>query len=139
MRINAVDRGAIIIAGSGMCAGGRIRHHLKHNLWREQCHVVIAGFQALGTLGRRLVDGAAAVRLFQETVKVAARVHTVGGLSAHADQSGLLDWYGAFRSRPPVCLVHGEPSAQLTLAAALRGKYGVRAHIPQAGSELVLD
>jgi metallo-beta-lactamase family protein len=139
MRINAMDRGAIIIAGSGMCAGGRIRHHLKHNLWREQCHVVIVGFQARGTLGRRLVDGAEQLRMFQETIKVAARIHTVGGLSAHADQSDLLNWYGAFRSKPPVSLVHGEPPVQLTLAAALRARYGVQARIPRPGSELSLD
>ncbi|HET8696850.1 MAG TPA: MBL fold metallo-hydrolase [Gammaproteobacteria bacterium] len=139
MQINAVEGGAIIIAGSGMCAGGRIRHHLKHNLWREQCHVIIVGFQARGTLGRRLVDGAEEVRIFQETIRVAARVHTVGGLSAHADQSGLLDWYGAFRSRPPVCLVHGEPTAQHALAAALRARYGVEARVPRAGSALRLD
>ena len=139
MRINAVERGAIIIAGSGMCTGGRIRHHLKHNLWREQCRVVIVGFQARGTLGRKLVDGADEVKLFQETIKVAARVHTVGGLSAHADQSGLLDWYGAFRSKPSLCLVHGEPSAQLALAAPLRARYGVEARMPRPGTELALD
>jgi metallo-beta-lactamase family protein len=138
MRINSIERGAIIIAGSGMCTGGRIRHHLKHNLWREQCHVLIAGFQAQGTLGRRLVDGATQVRLAQETIRVAARVHTVGGLSAHADRSDLLAWYGGFSGRPPVCLVHGEPPAQLALASALRDAHGVEARIPQQGESLRL-
>ncbi|HZL95977.1 MAG TPA: MBL fold metallo-hydrolase, partial [Vicinamibacterales bacterium] len=109
MRINSIESGAIVIAGSGMCSGGRILHHLKHNLWRPECHVIMIGFQAQGTLGRRLVDGAERVRLWQETIRVAARIHTVGGLSAHADQAGLLEWYGAFEGAPPVCLVHGEP------------------------------
>jgi metallo-beta-lactamase family protein len=138
MQINAIERGAIIIAGSGMCTGGRIRHHLKHNLWREECHVVIIGFQAEGTLGRRLVDGASQVRLRNETIRVAAQVHTIGGLSAHADQADLLRWYGNFRSRPPVCLVHGETQALRGLADALERKYRVRARVPQSGESIEL-
>jgi metallo-beta-lactamase family protein len=138
MRINPVESGAIIIAGSGMCSGGRILHHLKHNLWRPQCHVIIIGFQANGTLGRRLVDGADQVRLWQETIRVNARIHTVGGLSAHADQSGLLDWYGGFANRPPVSLVHGESRAQEALASALRSRYAARVQIPSFGDELSL-
>jgi metallo-beta-lactamase family protein len=137
-RINAIESGAIVIAGSGMCSGGRILHHLKHNLWRPECHVIMIGFQAQGTLGRRLVDGAERVRLWQETIKVEARIHTVGGLSAHADQAGLLKWYGAFKNRPPVYLVHGEPGAQQTLAAALRGAYRVEARIPARGDVIAL-
>jgi metallo-beta-lactamase family protein len=139
MQINAIEKGAIIIAGSGMCTGGRIRHHLKHNLWREQCHIVFVGYQAIGTLGRKLVDGAEHVSLWQETIRVAARIHTVGGLSAHADQSGLLDWYGAFRARPPLCLVHGEPAAQVALAAAIYKRYAVEARIPRIGETLALN
>jgi metallo-beta-lactamase family protein len=138
MQINVVERGAIIIAGSGMCTGGRIRHHLKHNLWREACHVVIVGFQAQGTLGRSLVEGAPQVRLWNETIRVAARIHTIGGLSAHADQSDLLRWYGGFRSRPPVFLVHGEAPAQQALAAALERDYGVVARIPRRGESVEL-
>jgi metallo-beta-lactamase family protein len=138
MQINAVERGAIVIAGSGMCTGGRIRHHLKHNLWRQECHVVVIGFQAEGTLGRRLVEGAPHVRLWNETIRVAARVHTIGGLSAHADQSDLLRWYGGFRSRPQVYLVHGEAPAQHTLAAALERDYAVRARIPRSGESVEL-
>jgi metallo-beta-lactamase family protein len=133
MRINAIESGAVVIAGSGMCSGGRILHHLKHNLWRPECHVVMIGFQAQGTLGRRLVDGAQHVRLWGETIKVAAKIHTVGGLSAHADRAGLVDWYGAFANRPPVCLVHGEPGAQHALAAALRSTYGADVRMPARG------
>ena len=139
MEINAVKSGAIIIAGSGMCSGGRIRHHLKHNLSRPECHVVIIGFQAIGTLGRRLVEGAKEVRLWQQPVEVNARIHTVGGLSAHADQASLLDWYGGFVERPPVCLIHGEPQAREALAAAMRQRYGVTAMLPAYGQELPLD
>ena len=138
MRINAIESGAIVIAGSGMCSGGRILHHLKHNLWRRECHVIMIGFQAEGTLGRRLVDGAERVRLWQETIKVEAKIHTVGGLSAHADQSGLLAWYGGFANRPPVCLVHGEPTAQHALAARLRATYGADVRIPARGDTLPL-
>jgi metallo-beta-lactamase family protein len=138
-RINAIESGAIVIAGSGMCSGGRILHHLKYNLWRPECHVVIVGFQAQGTLGRRLVDGAPYVRLWGETIKVAAKIHTVGGLSAHADQAGLVAWYGAFADRPPVCLVHGESGAQQALAAKLRSTYGVDARIPARGDVIELS
>ncbi|MEK7262278.1 MAG: MBL fold metallo-hydrolase [Pseudomonadota bacterium] len=121
MAINRIQSGAVIIAGSGMCNGGRIRHHLKHNVWREQCHVVFTGFQARGTLGRQLVDGAPRVRLWGESIRVAAQLHTIGGLSAHADQEGLLAWYRGFgQPLPPVALVHGEPIAIDGLAARLK-------------------
>ena len=138
MRINAIDSGAIVIAGSGMCTGGRILHHLKHNLWRPECHVVMVGFQAQGTLGRRLVDGAENVRLWGETIKAAAKIHTVGGLSAHADQAGLVAWYGAIAGRPPVCLVHGEPGAQHALANTLRSTHGADVRIPARGDVVEL-
>ena len=120
MAINRVRTGAIIIAGSGMCTGGRIRHHFKHNLWREQCHVIFAGFQASGTLGRQLVDGAKTVKLWDENIRVAAQIHTIGGLSAHAGQSGLVNWYRNFDRRPPVALVHGESIPMETLSQQLR-------------------
>jgi metallo-beta-lactamase family protein len=136
--INRLRSGAIIIAGSGMCTGGRIRHHLKHNLWRDSCHLVIAGFQARGTLGRRIVDGARHVRLWGETVRVAARVHTIGGLSAHAGQQDLLDWYGAFAGRPRVALVHGEDGAMQALAARLAA-LGAPVMTPERGERLSLD
>lgn len=125
--INSIRSGAIIIAGSGMCTGGRIQHHLLNNLWRRENHVVIAGFQAAGTPGRMLVDGATRVRFLGETVRVAAKVHTVGGLSAHADQEGLLAWYGGFHGRPPVALVHGEEEAMDVLADQLDRRCGCRA------------
>lgn len=130
MAINHIRSGAIIIAGSGMCTGGRIHHHLKNNVWRPECHIVIVGFQAYGTLGRRLVDGVDSIKLWGETWPVRASVHTVGGLSAHADQQDLLDWYGNFDGAPPLYLVHGEPRAQQALAAAFRERYRTEATIP---------
>ncbi|MEQ8663452.1 MAG: MBL fold metallo-hydrolase [Gammaproteobacteria bacterium] len=139
MALNALDEAAIIIAGSGMCTGGRIRHHLKHNAWRRNCHIVIVGFQARGTLGRQLVDGARRIRLWGETVKVAATVHTLGGFSAHADQRELVDWYRHVRGTPPVVLVHGEPAAQATLATRLGEECGARVTLAAPGQRIDLE
>lgn len=137
--INEIRSGAIIIAGSGMCDGGRIRHHFKHNIWRHNCHVVIVGYQAEGTLGRRLVDGASHIRLWGETVKVAAKIHTLGGFSAHADQQGLLDWYGAFDNHPPLVLVHGEEKARGMLAKKLKQHYGRNPALVEYGQIIELE
>lgn len=120
--INAHERGAIIIAGAGMCNGGRIRHHLRQNLGRREAHVMFVGYQSRGTLGRRLVDGAPRVKMLGEDIQVNAQRHTVGGLSAHADQPGLLAWYAGFANKPPVVLVHGEDDAREALAGKLREK-----------------
>ncbi len=138
MALNRVHSGAIIIAGSGMCSGGRIKQHLKHNIWRRECHIIISGFQAQGTLGRKLVDGAKYIRLWGETVRVAATVHTVGGLSAHADQTGLINWYAHFDARPPVVLVHGEASALESLYNSLNNKLAAPVTIAQYGHRVVL-
>lgn len=125
--INKMTSGAIVIAGSGMCTGGRIIHHLKHNLWRPDAHVIIAGYQAPGTLGRQLVDGKPTVKVWGERIAVRATIHTIGGLSAHADQQGMMDWYAGFKDRPPVLLVHGETRAMHTLAGRLSEELGARA------------
>ncbi|MDV3239592.1 MAG: MBL fold metallo-hydrolase [Gammaproteobacteria bacterium] len=135
MAINKIRSGALIIAGSGMCTGGRIKHHLKHNLWRNDCHVIIVGFQAQGTLGRALVDGARHVRLWGETIRVGAKIHTVGGLSAHADQGELLRWYEGFDGRPPVVLVHGEEDAMRILGDVLHER-GAKVSRPRRGEVL---
>jgi metallo-beta-lactamase family protein len=136
--INRIRSGAIVLAGSGMCEGGRIKHHLKNNLWRSGCHVVIVGYQAEGTLGRRIVDGAKRIRLWGETIKVAATIHTVGGLSAHADQDGLVSWYQGFENRPPLYLVHGEKTAQETLRDRLKGELGVQVALAEPGMSVDL-
>ena len=90
MKINQISSGAIIIAGSGMMTGGRIKHHIKHNIWKKNCHLIITGYQADGTLGRKLIDGARNIRLWGEKIRVKAKIHTIGGLSAHTDQQGLI-------------------------------------------------
>lgn len=136
--INRIRAGAVVLAGSGMCEGGRIKHHLKNNVWRKECHVIIVGFQAEGTLGRRLVDGADKIKLWGETIRVAAQVHTVGGLSAHADQDGLLQWYRGFEDRPPVYLVHGEPIAQDALRTRLRDELAAPVGIAERGQVIDL-
>ncbi len=138
MQLNNVRSGAIIIAGSGMCTGGRIKQHLKHHAWRSETHIIIVGFQAEGTVGRALVDGAQHIRLWGETIRVAATVHTVGGLSAHADKAGLLGWYQKFKGRPPVILVHGEPRAMDALAATLRSELNAAVVAPSVNNEFDL-
>ncbi len=130
--INNVRGGAIIIAGSGMANGGRVLHHLRHNLSRPECHVLIVGFQAPGTLGRQLVDRLPEVRIHGFRVPVAAQIHTLGGLSAHGDQDDLLRWYDSFSPPPPVFLVHGEVASSEALAAKLRER-GATATVTRPG------
>lgn len=133
MAINRMEGGAIIIAGSGMANGGRIVHHLKRNLGRRQTHLLFVGYQAEGTLGRRLVDGAKWVRIHGKDYRVAAQLHTVGGLSAHTDQTGLLDWYGRFGAKPPLVLVHGEDKAREALAGEIWDRLGVHVTLARPG------
>ena len=138
MALNRVHAGAIIIAGSGMCSGGRIKQHLKHNVWRSDCHVIISGFQARGTLGRKLVDGAKRITLWGEAVQVAASIHTIGGLSAHADQTALKNWYKNFNNHPRVVLVHGEPQAQESLREVLQTELNADVIIAKRGQKINL-
>ena len=125
MALNAVKGGLVVISASGMCDAGRIKHHLRYNLGRRECAVVIAGFQAAGTLGRRLVDGARQVTLFGERIPVRARIHTIGGLSAHADQPALLDWLRGFGEPPRrTFVVHGESAASAAFVEAVERELG---------------
>ena len=137
--INRKPGPAIVIAGSGMCTAGRIKHHLKHNLWRSGASIVIVGFQAMGTTGRRIVDGEKRVRVFREDVAVAAKVSTIGGFSAHADQKGLLKWAGNFTSHPRVFVTHGEQTASETLAAKLKEDLNLEAYVPRMRESLILE
>jgi metallo-beta-lactamase family protein len=131
MAINEKQGSAIIIAGSGMCTAGRIRHHLKHNLWRQGASMVIVGFQAQGSTGRQIVDGKKTVRLFGEEVAVRAKVFTIGGFSAHADRKNLLKWVGNFtESDPQVFVVHGENSASLDFAQLVHQELGFKSYVP---------
>ncbi|MEZ5447087.1 MAG: MBL fold metallo-hydrolase [Gammaproteobacteria bacterium] len=131
MAINRFQSGAIIIAGSGMCEGGRIRHHFKHNLWRRQTHLIFVGFQAQGTLGRRIVDGAESVRLFGQDIAVKAQIHTLGGFSAHAGQAQLLGWARHFKGKPRFHLVHGEEAALSALQDAMRRTARIESVVPR--------
>lgn len=137
MALNAIESGAIIIAGSGMCTGGRIRHHFKHNIWKRNAHIVIVGYQAKGTPGRAIVDGAKTYRHAGDDIAVKAAIHTLGGFSAHASQSQLSDWIGHFKQpHPTLFLVHGEAEAKLALKQHLGG-LGWKAQIPQQGESAV--
>lgn len=136
--LNTIRSGAVIIAGSGMCTAGRIKHHLLHSLGRRESAVLITGFQAQGTLGRRLVDGAERVRIFGQDVPVRSSIHTLGGFSAHADQAALLDWLRAFKRAPSQTFVmHGEPGASAALARAMKDQLGWRAQTPGVGQTAV--
>ena len=136
MALNRIVEGAIIIAGSGMCNGGRIRHHLKHNLWRSNAHVIIVGYQAIGTPGRALVDGAKTFRFGGEEIVVNASIHTLGGFSAHAGQSQLVDWAKNFKKpRPKLQLIHGEKEAKQELRKQF-AQLGWQADIPSFGDTI---
>jgi metallo-beta-lactamase family protein len=121
MAINQIVSGAIIMAGSGMCSGGRIRHHLRKCLWRRQCSVIFVGYAARGTLARRIIDGAEVVRIHGEEVPVRANVHTIGGFSAHADQAELLAWHRQTGDPERTFLVHGEPNVMKHFGSLLEG------------------
>lgn len=131
-RLNAIAAGAVIIAGSGMCDGGRIKHHLAYNLHRAECAVLFSGFQARGTLGRRIVDRATSVRIHGREVAVRASVHTLGGLSAHADRDALLNWARNFTNRPErVFVIHGEAETAAQFATTLARELRWPATAPQ--------
>lgn len=136
MAINRISHGAIIIAGSGMCTGGRIRHHLKQRIWNQRNTLLFAGFQARGTLGRILVDGAKKITMFGNEFAVRARIETLGGFSAHAGQSELVEWISSFRTKPRVMLVHGEPSTLETLSNKLWQDKQIATEIPYPGQQI---
>ncbi|MES9993829.1 MAG: MBL fold metallo-hydrolase [Candidatus Thiodiazotropha sp.] len=139
MGINRIKSGAIIISASGMLTGGRIIHHLKHNISRSGAHIMIVGYQANGTLGRALVDGKSTVRIHGDEYRVKAKVHTVGGLSAHADVDDLKRWLGNFRnSSPHIHVVHGEPESKSDLRDLLESKMGFKSSVPEMGEQLQL-
>lgn len=138
--LNDIRSGAVIVSASGMCEAGRIKYHLRENLPRSECTVLIAGFQAAGTLGRRLVDGARLVTIFGTQVPVRARIYTVGGLSAHADQAALLEWLAGFRKPPGrTFVVHGEAGASANFAKAIGERLMWSAvDLPQSGASYTL-
>lgn len=137
--LNECTGPCLIMAGSGMCTGGRILHHLKQNLWRPETSVIIVGYQAQGTLGRLLVDKATHVNIFGEKIAVKAKIHTLGGFSAHAGQTDLVNWFDQLAdARPDLILTHGEPHARDALAAVLERRHGISARKPTFGQVLEL-
>ena len=137
MMINKIKKGALIIAGSGMCTGGPIRHHFKQRIWDSRNAIIFCGYQANGTLGRLLVDGLQHLKLFGDDYVVKAQIETLGGFSAHAGQNELVEWVSHFENNPKVVLVHGEPKAQEALAQKLWEDKNIRAVIPSLGQSLV--
>ncbi|MDI6764368.1 MAG: MBL fold metallo-hydrolase [Thermodesulfobacteriota bacterium] len=130
--INEDEGPGIIISASGMCDSGRIKHHLKHHLWREKSHIVFIGYQGEGTIGRRIIDGAESVRLFGEVVAIKAHIHTLGGFSAHADQKGLLEWLSHFENpQLEVFVNHGEEKISMELSQLIRERFHLKVSIPQ--------
>ena len=134
--INVSTTPKVIISASGMCDAGRIRHHLKHNLWRPECTILFVGYQSVGTLGRNLVEGATEVKLFGETIEVQAEITSLAGISGHADCEGLMKWIGAFEKKPDrVFVVHGEDTVTDVFAARIKDELGIDAVAPYTGAE----
>ena len=135
--LNNVKGPCVIMAGNGMCSGGRIMHHLRHNLPMPETSVLIVGFQSQGTLGRRLVDGAKKVKMFGEDVPVQASIHTMGGFSAHADQNGLLDWFSVVApSKPRTIITHGEDRARVAFSDLINKRFGLTTECPALDDEI---
>ena len=132
--INFDPKSKVIISASGMCEAGRIRHHLKHNLWRPECTICFVGYQAVGTLGRKLIEGAECVKLFGENITVNAHIETMKGISGHADMNGLLDWLKGFEEKPErVIVVHGEDQVTDSFAQLVEDTIGCPAFAPYSG------
>ncbi len=137
--INKVKHHAIILAASGMMTAGRILHHLKQNLPNPNSHIIVAGYQGRGTLGREIVEGANSVKIHNKSIPVNAQIHTVGGLSAHADQADLLRWLGCFKTKPHVCIIHGEQKAREGLQKKIAKRLGLGVTFGQIGDRIDLS
>ncbi len=129
MEINNIPSRAIIIAGSGMCSGGRILHHLKQRLWNKNNTIIFVGFQAFGTLGRQIIDGLDFVKIYGENIIVKAKICTINGFSAHGDRDDLLEWMRSFERLSKVFLVHGEEEKMEYFKQDIHEKFGINAHI----------
>lgn len=138
-QINDCEGPCLVMAGAGMCTAGRILHHLRHNLWNPNTHVLIVGYQGHGTLGRQLVDGAKKVFIYGEPIAVKARIHTLGGFSAHAGQSDLMAWFGKLAaSKPRVVLTHGDDGPRNALAKLIAERHGITPDLPNVGDVIEL-
>lgn len=134
--INFDKQPKVIISASGMCEAGRIRHHLKHNLWKPTSTILFVGYQAINTLGRALIEGTKEVKLFGETIQVSAKILRLEGMSGHADKAGLIKWITSFEQKPKVVfVVHGEDTVCDIFAETLEKEYGLCAYAPYSGAE----
>jgi len=138
-KINDIKSHAIILAGSGMCTGGRVLHHLKHNLWREESSVIFVGYQVKGTLGRKIIDGAKMVKIYGEDIAVKAKIYTINGFSSHADQPFLLEWLASFKNRKGIFIIHGEKPNMEIFKDAIRKELGDEADIVKFGKPIPLS
>lgn len=139
-KLNERDDSIIIISASGMCDAGRIKHHLKHNLWRSDSTILFVGYQAEGTLGRRIIDGATKVKIFGEEISVHARIEVIDGFSGHADKAGLLSWIGKISKKPKkVFIVHGEQETMPLFAQTITQEYGIQCIVPSRGDSYVVS
>jgi len=138
-QLNTSKESKVIISASGMCTAGRIKHHLKHNLWRKESSIVFVGYQAEGTLGRRIKDGAKQVKIFGEDIKINAQIHVLEGFSGHADQGELLQWVKNFKKKPKkIFLVHGEQEAMDTLSELIEKGLNITTIVPQLGENFIV-
>ena len=137
-KINKIEKGAIIIAGSGMCNGGRILHHLKHRIWNRKNAIIFVGYQAKGTLGREIIEGAKHIKIYYEDIIVRAKIYTINGFSAHADQRELLEWMGEFKKLDKIFLIHGEYEKQRVLKDVIKNVMHKKAHIVEFGEKIYL-
>ena len=137
-KINDIIRGAVIIAGSGMCNGGRILHHLKHRIWNPKNTILFVGYQAKGTLGRDIIDGAKFIKIFHEEIIVRAKIVTINGFSAHADQKELLEWMSEFKKLDRIFLIHGEYDKQIVFKSVIKNFFNKKAHIVNLGEKIYL-
>ena len=137
-KINDINRGAVIIAGSGMCNGGRILHHLKHRIWNPKNTILFVGYQAKGTLGREIIDGAKFIKIFHEEIVVRAKIVTINGFSAHADQKQLLEWMNEFQNLDRIFLIHGEYDKQIVFKSVIKNFFNKKAHIVSFGEKIYL-
>ncbi len=138
--LNKIAGGCIVISASGMCEAGRIKHHLKHNLWREKSTILFVGYQAEGTLGQRILDGAKKVKIFGEEISVNAQIESIDGYSGHADYVGLLDWIGKFEHKPKrIFLVHGNEKAMTSLSEKIKDEYSIETIIPSREESFVIE
>jgi len=136
--INDIERGCIIIAGSGMCNGGRILHHFKHRIWNPRNAVIFVGYQAKGTLGRDIIDGAKSIKIYHEEVVVKSQIYTINGFSAHADQRELLNWMEKFKKLDNIFLIHGEYDKQVIFRSVILNELDKKAHIVEEGEKIYL-